>query len=67
MAPPLSKSANRATLVMRATRKSIDAISAVAAQEGLTMKQVVFRALREAGVPVEESDLDDRTPRRKAP
>jgi hypothetical protein len=53
------------TLNLRVRMSTIDAIMAAAKERGLTMKQVVSHALRDAGVGVAEADLEDRTPRRK--
>jgi len=36
-----------------------------AKERGLTMKQVVSHALRDAGISVAKADLEDRTPRRR--
>jgi hypothetical protein len=51
-------------LSMRLTRRSAEAIAVVAEREGITQKQVVFRALAASGIPVDERDLEDRSPRR---
>lgn len=42
----------------------MDAIATAAREQKLTMKQVMCRALRDAGVSVAEVDLENRTPRR---
>lgn len=53
------------TLNLRIRSTTIEALMTVARERGLTMKQVVCRALSDAGVPVAPADLEDRTPRRK--
>jgi hypothetical protein len=53
------------TLNLRVRSTTIDALTAVARERGLTMKQVVCHALADAGVSVASADLEDRTPRRK--
>ncbi len=54
------------TLNMRLRESTVNAIVATAKARGLTMKQVVARALADAGVAVSPADLEDRTPRRRA-
>jgi hypothetical protein len=44
----------------------IAAIEARARAEGATLKQVICRALSDAGIEVAPSDLEDGTPRRRA-
>jgi hypothetical protein len=51
------------TLNLRVRMSTVQAIEAAAKGQGLTMKQVVAFALKAAGVPVAEADLEDRTPR----
>lgn len=53
------------TLNLRVRMSTIEAIMEAAKGRGLTMKQVVSHALKEAGVAVAEADLEDRTPRRR--
>lgn len=53
------------TLNLRMRRSTVYSIEAAARAQGLTMKQVVAHALKAAGVPIAEADLEDRTPRRK--
>lgn len=53
------------TLNMRLRETTIDAITATAKGRGLTIKQLVTKALADAGVAVAAADLEDRTPRRK--
>lgn len=65
--PPVRLSADdrATTLNLRVRSSTIDALMAAARERGLTMKQVVCRALADAGVAVAPADLEDRTPRRK--
>ena len=53
------------TLNLRVRMSTITALEAAARDRGMTMKQVVAHALRDAGIPIAEADLEDRTPRRK--
>ena len=53
------------TLNLRMRRSSVMAVEAAAKAKGMTMKQVIGHALKAAGVPIAEADLEDRTPRRK--
>ena len=53
------------TLNLRVRQSTVDAITKVSREQGMTMKQVVARALAAAGVPVAPADLEDRTPRRR--
>ena len=58
--------ADRATtLNLRVRQSTIAALTTAARERGLTMKQVICRALADAGVSVAAEDLEDRTPRRK--
>ncbi|MDP9373503.1 MAG: hypothetical protein M3Q65_13840 [Chloroflexota bacterium] len=52
------------TLNLRLRRSTIRAISATSKARGLTIKQIVTHALREAGIQVANVDLEDRTPKR---
>jgi len=54
------------TLNLRLRSSTVTALTARAKAEGLTQKQVVCRALAEAGLAVAASDLEDRTPRRRS-
>ena len=65
--PPaqLSKPDASTTLNLRVRVSTIAAIAEMARASGLTQKQVICRALAEAGVTVADKDLEDRTPRRK--
>lgn len=54
-----------ATLNLRVRSTTVEALMTAARERGLTMKQVVCRALSDAGVPVAPADLENRTPRRK--
>ena len=53
------------TLNLRLRESTLDAIAKAAESGGLTMKQVVTMALRNAGVTVADADLEDRTRRRR--
>jgi hypothetical protein len=53
------------TLNLRVRSTTLEALMMVARERRLTMKQVVCRALADAGVPIASADLEDRTPRRK--
>lgn len=54
------------TLNLRLRIRSVEAIAAAAEARGLTMKQVVTLALRDAGVEVAPEDLEDRSTRRRS-
>ncbi len=54
-----------ATLNMRLRASTIEAITQKARAGGLTIKQVVCRALVDAGIDVAPADLEDRTPKRR--
>jgi hypothetical protein len=45
---------------------TLAAIEARARADGATLKQVICRALAEAGIAVAPADLEDGTPRRRA-
>jgi hypothetical protein len=51
-------------MTLRLRMSTMDAIATAAREQKLTMKQVMCRALRDAGVSVAEVDLENRTPRR---
>lgn len=51
---------------MRLRASTIAALEARARAEGATLKQVICRALSDAGIDVAPADLEDGTPRRKA-
>jgi hypothetical protein len=55
------------TLNLRLRMSSVEAISAAAESRGLTLKQVVTLALRDAGVTVAPEDLEDRSTKRRSP
>ena len=65
--PPaqLPKADASTTLNLRVRVSTITALAEKARASGLTQKQVICRALAEAGVDVAVNDLEDRTPRRK--
>lgn len=50
----------------RLRASTIAAIEARARAEGVTLKQVICRALSDAGIKVAPADLEDGTPRRRA-
>ena len=50
----------------RLRTSTIAAIEARARAEGATLKQVICRALFDAGIAVAPADLEDGTPRRRA-
>jgi hypothetical protein len=50
----------------RLRASTIAAIEARARAEGATLKQVICRALADAGIAVAPADLEDGTPRRRA-
>jgi hypothetical protein len=52
-------------MTLRLRRSTLEAIIKSARDQGLTMKQIVCWALTEAGIPVAEVDLQNRTPRRQ--
>ena len=54
------------TLNLRVRESTVAGLATVARGRGLTLKQVVCRALVDAGVQVASADLEDRTPRRRA-
>jgi len=51
---------------MRLRTSTIAAIEARAKADGATLKQVICRALADAGIAVAPADLEDGTPRRRA-
>jgi hypothetical protein len=53
------------TLNLRVRMSTINGIMDAAKERGLTMKQIVSHALRDAGIHVAQADLEDRTPRRR--
>jgi len=65
--PPaqLSISDPSTTLNLRVRVSTITALARKVKASGLTQKQIICRALAEAGVEVAPADLEDRTPRRK--
>jgi hypothetical protein len=52
------------TLNMRLRETSVSAITAAAKARGMTIKQLIARALADSGVALAPADLEDRTPRR---
>ena len=67
MLPPaqLPMSDRSTTLNLRMRASTITALARKAKMSGLTQKQLICRALAEAGVEVAAEDLEDRTQRRK--
>lgn len=67
--PPSVETAPRsdppATLNLRLRTSSIEAIAAMAEKRGVTLKQVVTLALRDAGVTLAAEDLVDRSTKRR--
>ena len=64
--PTQAPAADVATaLNLRLRSSTVAAITATAAARGVTIKQVIALALKEAGVAVAAPDLEDRTPRRR--
>lgn len=53
------------SMTIRADRLSLAAIAARAKAKKLTMKQVIFRALKADGVHIQERDLVNRNPRQR--
>ena len=62
---PVHVSDTATTLNLRMRRSTVIAIESTAKAKGMTMKQVIGHALKEAGVAIAEADLEDRTPRRR--
>ncbi len=52
------------TMTIRVRKVTAEAIATSAREQNLTMKQVICKALTEAGISVAAVDLEDRTPRR---
>jgi hypothetical protein len=50
---------------MRLRMSTLAAVEARARQDGMTLKQVICRALADAGIEVAPADLEDGTPRRR--
>ena len=66
--PARMEASDRATtLSLRLREVSVEAITATARGGGLTIKQLVAKALAETGVAIAPADLEDRTPRRRRP
>ena len=65
--PPaqLPKSDSSTTLNLRVRVSTVMALAQKAKTSGLTQKQIICRALAEAGIEVAVKDLEDGTPRRK--
>jgi predicted DNA binding CopG/RHH family protein len=64
--PPQVHQDGATTLNLRLRKSSLAAIAARAQEQGMTLKQVICHALAGAGVGVADSDLEDRTPRRRS-
>jgi hypothetical protein len=64
--PPATVQGDRTTtLNLRVKEVTIRGLAEAARLKGLTQKQVVIQALKQAGVTVSDTDLEDRTPRRR--
>jgi 3-hydroxyacyl-CoA dehydrogenase len=57
---------DRRTVMVNMAEESAIALAHQAKAQGITQKQLVCRALKAAGVPMDPLDLEDRTPRRRA-
>lgn len=65
--PAQLESADRTrSFTTRLRTSTLAAIEARAKADGATLKQVICRALAEAGIAVAPADLEDGTPRRRA-
>ncbi len=53
-------------MTLRLRRTTAEAIADSAKEQGLTMKQVICKALTDAGIAVAAVDLENRTPRRQS-
>jgi hypothetical protein len=51
---------------MRLRMATVEGIAAAAKAAGVTQKQIIVDALRDAGVTVDAADLQDHTPRRRS-
>lgn len=67
MLPPAQLAADdrATTLNLRLRTSTVAALARMAKETGQTQKQVVCRALADAGVEVAAGDLEDKTPRRR--
>lgn len=64
--PAIARRDRRTVLVnVKMAEESAIALAKQAAEEGITQKQLICRALAAAGVPIDPLDLEDRTPRRR--
>jgi hypothetical protein len=63
---PLTSDDKAQSFNTRLRASTIAAIEARARAEGVTLKQVICRALSNAGIAVAPADLEDGTPRRRA-
>lgn len=65
--PAVARHERRTVLVnVKMDEQSAIALAKQAAEERITQKQLICRALAAAGVPIDPLDLEDRTPRRRA-
>lgn len=60
-----SRERRKVLINVKVTEDLALALAQRAEAEGVTQKQVITRALAAAGLPVDPSDLEDRTPRRR--
>lgn len=66
LSPAVAPRVRRTTLInVKVAASLADALAEHAAQDGITQKQVICRALAAYGLPVDPLDLEDRTPRRQ--
>jgi hypothetical protein len=63
--PPPPPADRSAMLSMRFREATLESLARVARARGLTQKQMVARALAEAGVEVAAADAEDRPPPRR--
>ncbi len=65
--PPAVPARERRTILVnvKVAATLADALAERAAQDGITQKQLICRALAAYGLPVDPLDLEDRTPRRQ--
>jgi len=65
--PPAVAVRERRTILVnvKVAASLADALAERAAQDGITQKQLICRALAAYGLPVDPLDLEDRTPRRQ--
>jgi hypothetical protein len=62
--PPAQMPASDRPMTLNMRLREISAITAAAKARGMTIKQLIARALSDSGVALAPTDLEDRTPRR---